>query len=482
MTARFTDGRVPDPGIRRLFAPAGRWQRWLDVEAALALSEAELGVIPSASGAAIAAAATFDRLDIDRVARGIAATSHPLMALVRELSREAGDDHGGWVHWGATSQNITQTGDLLVIRDAHILLLGLLSDVLRAAGDLAERGADMVAPGRTHGQHAVPITFGFKVAAWIDELCRSADRLRQVEPRLFTAMLGGAVGTFASLGDVGPAVQAQVAERLALRSMIVPSRATADAFAEYVCLLAVLAGSVGRIAREIYAMMSTELGEAAESAPTTTVGSSTMPHKKNPQLTDNCIAISAQVRALAPLALEAMLQDHEVSGAYTEMMEDAVEQAAVLSGDLLTRMRMILSGLQLDRKRMRHNLTLTGGLISSEAVMLALGTVIGRQQAHEVVRQAARQVHPGLPFGETLRRDHRVTDHLTAEELDQLLDPLRHVGQSAEIARASAIRAAAVAEEIDTRRRDGAARNGHAAPSVVKARADLADAEVVAPI
>ncbi|MEJ7649863.1 MAG: adenylosuccinate lyase family protein [Nakamurella sp.] len=454
MMTRFTDGRVPDPGIRRLFAPANRWQRWLDVEAALALSESDLGVIPPGAGAVIAEAATFDRIDLDKVARGILATSHPVMALVRELSREAGREYGGWVHWGATSQNITQTGDVLVIRDAHVLLLGVLSDVLRAAGELAERGAEMVAAGRTHGQHAVPITFGFKVAAWIDELCRSADRLRETEPRLFTAMLGGAVGNFASLGDVGPAVQAQVAARLDLLPMAVPMRATADAFAEYVCVLGVLAGTIGRIARDVFAMMSTELAEAAEPTPTATVGSSTMPHKKNPQLTDDCIAISAQVRSLTPLALEAMLQDHEVSGAYTEMMDDALERGCVLTGDLLTRMRMILAGLELDRRRMRHNLELTNGLISSEAVMLALGLVIGRQQAHEVVRQAARQVHPGLSFADTLRRDHRVTDHLTNDELDALLDPLGHIGRSAEIARAAAERAVRVAAEIDRRIRD----------------------------
>lgn len=149
-----------------------------------------------------------------------------------------------------------------------------------------------------------------------------------------------------------------------------------------------------------------------------------------------------------------MLQDHEVSGAYTEMMDDALERGCVLTGDLLTRMRMILAGLELDRRRMRHNLELTNGLISSEAVMLALGLVIGRQQAHEVVRQAARQVHPGLSFADTLRRDHRVTDHLTNDELDALLDPLGHIGRSAEIARAAAERAVRVAAEIDRRIRD----------------------------
>lgn len=363
MGDRFTDGRVPEPGVRELFLLEHRWQRWLDVEAALAAAEADAGIVPVEAAAAIAAAATLERLDVGRIKRGIVATSHPLMALVTELSDVAGPPHGGWVHWGATTQNVTQTGDVLVLHEAHHRFLGLLAHVLTAAGRLAERGADLVAPGRTHGQQAVPITFGFKVAAWIDELGRHAQRLRQVEDRVFTAMLGGAVGNYASLGAAGPAVQAGVATRLRLTPMAVPSRAVNDAAAEYVCVLALLAGTGGKIAGEVYTLMTTEIGEVDEPAPAGTVGSSTMPHKRNPQLADDCITISAQIRALVPLALEGMLHDHEVDGAHTAMMDDAIERACVLTGDLLTRLHVILDGLELHEQRMRANLDLTGGLI-----------------------------------------------------------------------------------------------------------------------
>ena len=238
--------------MRALFARQYRWQCWLDVEAALAAAEAECGVIPVAAAEAIASAARLAGLDVARIQRGIAETSHPLMALVTELAMAAGE-HGGWVHWGATTQNITQTGDVLVLREAHRKILRLLAGVLSAAADLAERTAGMLAAGRTHGQHAVPITFGFKPAGWIDELVRHVTRLRSAEGRVFTAMTGGAVGTFASLGPAGPPVQDAVAARLGLAPMAVPSRAIVDSFAEYVCLLGLLGATGTRIALEVFA-------------------------------------------------------------------------------------------------------------------------------------------------------------------------------------------------------------------------------------
>jgi 3-carboxy-cis,cis-muconate cycloisomerase len=447
-SGRFTDGRVPDTGVRQRFAREHRWQRWLQVEAALAQAEAALGVIPVEAADAITAAADLGRLDAARIQRGILATSHPLMALVRELADASGHPHGGWVHWGATTQNITQTGDILVLRDVHRVLLDLLADVLVDAAILARRGATMVAAGRTHGQHAVPITFGFKVAGWIDELSRSAARLLDAEPRVFLAMTGGAVGNYASLGAVGPLVQDEVATRLGLASMPVPCRASGDGYAEYVCALALIAGTGGRIAAEVYALMSHELGEASEPVPPGTVGSSTMPHKRNPQLADDCVAIGAQLRSVVTLALEGMLSIHEVDGGHTAMLDDALERACVLAGDLLVRLHVILSGLELDEERMRSNLGLTCGLISSESVMLALGGQLGRQAAHDVVSDAARHVDAWHTFADVLRRDPRVSAVLTPSALAELLDPFRHVGQSVEIARAAAHRAELLATEL----------------------------------
>ena len=450
---RFTDGRVPDPGIRRLFTLEHRWQRWLDVEAALAAAQADVGMVPHAAAAAIGAAAQLDRLDVERIHRGIAETSHPLMALIVRLTEATGEPHGGWVHWGVTSQNIMQTGDVLVLREAHAVLLDLFAGVLDAAADLAEGGADIVLAGRTHGQHAVPITFGFKASVWIDELSRHVTRLGHAAEHAFRAMTGGAAGTFAGLGPDGPAVQAGVARRLGLGSMTVPARSIADPFAEYACALGILASTSGRIARDVALLMTTEVGEVAEPQPPATVGSSTMPHKRNPQLSQDVIAITAQIRALVPLALEAMMQDHEGDGAGTAVMDDVLARACVLSGDALTRLVVILDGLELDTDRMRRNLELTDGLISSEAVMLALGRMIGRQHAHDVVSEAARAAtSDGRRFVDALAADERVVAHLDATAIATLLDTAEHTGRSGQIAHDGAARARTLAAQL---RRDG---------------------------
>src|SRR5438477_4502274 len=209
-----TAARDADPGIRALYKQENRWHAWLDVEVALARAQAELGIIPKEAAEAIARSAQFDRLDRKRIDEGFARTGHTIVPLVWELARVVGEPHGGWVHWGATTQNITQTGDLLVLRQAHHIFLKLIADALLAAADLAERGADMPIPGRTHGQHAVPATFGYKPAVWIDELIRHVERFRQAAPRIFVAMLGGGAGTFASLGKDGPAVQAGMGRQI----------------------------------------------------------------------------------------------------------------------------------------------------------------------------------------------------------------------------------------------------------------------------
>src|SRR3984885_12587657 len=257
-----TAARVSDPGIRALYRLENRWQAWLDVEVALARSQAELGIIPNEAAEAISRAARLDLLDRARIDEGFARTGHTIVPLVWELGRVVGEPHGGWVHWGATTQNITQTGDLLVLRQAHGIFLRLINEALSAMADLAERGADMVLPGRTHGQHAVPATFGYKVAVWVDELIRHVERLKQAAPRIFVAMLGGGAGTFASLGEMGPKVQAAIGRQLGFGSMTVPSRVILDHLAENICLLGMLAASCGRIGREIYTLMKTEFGEA----------------------------------------------------------------------------------------------------------------------------------------------------------------------------------------------------------------------------
>lgn len=445
---RFTDGRVPDPGIAALFSRESRLEALLRVEAALAQAEAELGIIPSHAGDAIAGAARLDRLDLDRLDRETAAQSHPLTPLVDELARAAGDC-GEWVHWGATTQNITQTADLLLLREAHGRILGLLGDLLRALSKLADDSAHAPMPGRTHSQHAVPITLGFKVAVWIDEFTSHVDRLQRLEDRAFRLLLGGAVGTLASFGGQGRALEAAVARRLALRTMPVPSRATNDGMVELVSALGLLAGTAGKVAKDVYSMMQPEFGEAFEPIPAGTVGSSTMPHKRNPQLTLDVMTASSQLRGLVAPALESMLHDHEANGAMTGLLEDSVTRSCVLAGDVLARLVVIASGLEFDPDRMRANLRLSDGLIGSEPLMLELGTKIGRQRAHEIVYDVAQAAAvTGRDFAELLASDPTVSAHFTRAEIGRILDPESYLGESAEIASAMAQHAREVADRL----------------------------------
>src|SRR5213082_3955513 len=444
-----TSLRIEDPGVRALFTEAARFQSWLDVEAALAQAQAELGIIPAAAAREIVAKAHLKYLDLAAVRAGLAKTGHPLVPLVWELDRACEGDAGGYVHWGATTQNVTQTGQLLQVRRAHDIFLRQLATILTTLADIAERTKDALLPGRTHGQHAVPATFGFKVAVWIDELCRHVERLSGCEGRVFVAMLGGGAGTLASLGELGLATQEKMALRLGMRAMPMPARTIGDHQAEYVLLLGMLAATSSKVGREIYTLMKQEFGEVEEPVPPGTVGSSTMPQKRNPKLSQDIIAAAAEVRSCVPVALEAMQTEHEADRTTSVMMDAAEARAAIATGDMLSRLVEVLRGLRLDPERMRKNLDLGGGLIMAEAVMLNLGQTIGRQHAHDVVYDAAQAAFvEAKSFGALLAADPRVTAHLSPQQIEALLDPAGYTGLCAEMARDAAARARTFAGEI----------------------------------
>ncbi len=268
--------------------------------------------MPAAAAAAIVASARLELLDPHRLAAEQTRTGHVMVPIIGELSRVVGAEHGGWVHWGATTQNIQQTGDVLGIRAAHDVITARLVNVLFELAELAQRHAGTVMAGRTHTQQAVPITFGYKVAAWADAMLRHLQRLDELPSRLFIAMAGGAAGTFAAMGAAGPEVQDALARRLGLISMPVASRSIADPFAELVCVLALLSTASSTIAEEIGRLAAVEFGELAETLPEGDVGSSTMPQKRNSKLCGEIVTIGAQIRSLVPLALEAVIQSHEV--------------------------------------------------------------------------------------------------------------------------------------------------------------------------
>ncbi|MEC8775840.1 MAG: lyase family protein, partial [Pseudomonadota bacterium] len=334
-----TSFRVPDPGIAALFEQDARWQAWLDVEAALAKAEAELGMIPEAAAEEIVKKCDLSLFDRNRLTEGFTRTGHTLVPLVWELSRLCDGDAGNYVHWGATTQNITQTGDLLQLRKAHRIYLNQLSQIFTALAKLADKSKDMALPGRTHGQHAVPATYGLKVAIWIDEFARHTERLRQCEPRVFQALLGGAAGTVASFGDEGLDVQARLAAHLDMPAMQVPARSIMDHLVEHVMLLGLLAATCGKFGYEIYTGMKQEFGEVEEPISPGTVGSSTMPQKRNPHLSQDVMAYAAQIRTMVPLAMESVMTEHEANRQTSLMMRYAEREVCTLMGDTLERVR-----------------------------------------------------------------------------------------------------------------------------------------------
>ena len=421
--------RMEDAGIRELFSEGQRLQSWLDVEAALAQAQAELDVIPTGAAEEITRKAKLEYMDRDAINEGLARTGHGLVPLIGELDRVCDGDAGGYVHWGATTQNITQTGKLMQLRKAHGIYLSQLGRILELLADLAERTRDYALPGRTHGQHAVPATFGLKVAVWIDELIRHVERLRACEGRVFVAMLGGGAGTLGSLGEIGLDIQDLMAEKLDMQPMPMPSRTTSDHLCEYVALLGMLSATCSKIGREVYTGMKQEFGEMEEPVPPGTVGSSTMPQKRNPKISQDIVATAAQVRALVPLALESMMTEHEADRTTSVMMDRALTQSAIIVGDMLQYMIELFSGIQVFPERMRQNLDLSGGLIMSEALMLELGRRIGRQRAHDAIYDAAQaSVVERRSFTEALADEADVRENLDDAQIEALLDPTRYVG------------------------------------------------------
>ena len=445
--------RLADPGLRALFTRDARWQAWLDVEVALAQAEAEIEMIPAEAATEIALKAKVELLDPERITEGLRVTGHGLVPLIWDLDRICEGDAGGYVHWGATTQNITQTGTILLVREAHAIILKLIGTLLERLADLAERTKDYALPGRTHGQHAVPSTFGAKVAVWIDEICRHVERLHQAQPRVFVAMLGGGVGTGASFDGHGPQLQARMGELLGLGSMPVPGRTIVDHLVEYVILLAMVDTTCGRAAREIRELMKEEFGEVEEPVPPGSVGSSTMPQKRNPKLCQDIMADETHVRSLVPLAMEAMLSDHEADGSRAVMLGRALVPAIEMTGDILARMIELFEDLRVFPERMRQNLDLSGGLIMSESLMLTLGVELGRQRAHDAVYEAAQEAAvSGESFADLLAARPEVQGYLDRGRIAALLDPVAYTGDSALQATEQAAHAREVAATLPAAR------------------------------
>jgi len=405
--------------------------RMLDVEVALAIAEARLGIVPQAAATAIAAAADVDRLDLEELARATANTGYPVVGLVRQLSALAGPEGGKWTHWGATTQDIMDTATVLQMRQGLALIRMDLVQLNTALASMAMRHRDTVMAGRTHLQHALPVTFGYKVAVWLSPLISMVERLDQLRPRVEKVQFGGAAGTLASLGDRGLEVQRELASELGLAVGDIPWHVARDGFCEVTNFLGLLCGALSKIATDVMLMMQTEVAEVAEAHQAGRGGSSTMPQKRNPISCEYVLAQSRGVHALVPQMLAAMAQDLERGTGPWQAEALAIGQAFNLTHGALLCARNIADGLVVDPARMARNLASTGGLIAAEQVMMGLAPSLGRGEAHHIVNHACNvALEHGMPLAEALLADPQISARMRPEEVRALCAPENYLGQA----------------------------------------------------
>ncbi|MCY4450820.1 MAG: adenylosuccinate lyase [Immundisolibacterales bacterium] len=433
-TSHITDSRLfgttfGSAQIASVFSDRNRVQKWFDIEAALALTQGELGIIPSAAAQEIARKADATLVDLDAIGREISSTTHPLVPAIRALADLCEGDAGEYVHYGATTQDVMDTGMVLMVREAWPILLGDLHAVREKLAATARAHRDTLMVGRTHGQQALPVTFGYKLAVWVDEIDRHLERCTEAEPRIFVGNITGAVGTMASFGPHGIEMQRRALARLGLGTPRICWHSARDRVAETAWLLVQVAGTFGKMANEVYNLQRTEIDEVHEPFHMGKVGSSTMPHKRNPASAELAVALWRLIRGLVVPLTDALFQEHERDASALRVELAAVPELAVYCGALFARMRAVVENLEPLAERMRGNANRLGGLLLSERVMLALGGKVGKQTAHEIVYEVAMAAQTkGTDFRAELAADHRVAAHLDREAVSDLLDPEGYLG------------------------------------------------------
>ncbi|RBJ84849.1 3-carboxy-cis,cis-muconate cycloisomerase [Pseudomonas sp. MWU12-2534b] len=420
--------------MRGVFCDQGRVQAMLDFEAALARAEARIGLIPQRAVAPIEAACRAQFYDFQALGEAIATAGNSAIPLVKALGKQIaqGDAEAErYVHLGATSQDVMDSGLVLQLRRAMQLLeqdLHRLGDLLAAQ---AQRYADTPLAGRTWLQHATPVTLGMKIAGWLGAVTRSRERLQQLKPRLLVLQFGGASGTLAALGEQALPIARALAEELQLRLPEQPWHTQRDRLVEFASVLGLLAGSLGKLGRDISLLMQTEAAEVFEPSAPGKGGSSTMPHKRNPVGAAVLISAATRVPGLLATMFAAMPQEHERSlGLWHAEWETLPEICCLVSGALQQAL-LVAEGLQVDSARMARNLDLTQGLVLAEAVSIELAQRLGRETAHHLLEQCCkRAVAEQRHLREVLADDARVSAELSAPELDRLMDPAHYLGQA----------------------------------------------------
>lgn len=418
--------------MRDLFSDHTRIQRMLDFEAALARAQTRVGVIPAAAANAIAKNCAASQIDFVALARNAELAGNVAIPLVKQLTAlvaENDAEAAKFVHWGATSQDAIDTGLVLQLRDALRSIDHGLADLSRALVAQIKQHRATLMVGRTLLQHALPITFGLKVAGWLDAVTRHRERIKELRPRILVLQFGGAVGTLAALGSRGNAIDAALAQELDLALPAMPWHGQRDRVVEVATVLGLVVGTLGKIARDVALCMQTDVGELAEPTAPGRGGSSTMPHKHNP--IGCAVAMSAAIRVpgLVSTMLAAMPQEHERGLGGWQAEWETLPEIFKLASGALNHMTTVMAGLEINVKRMRTNLDQTNGLIMAEAVAMALSAHLGKLEAHRIVEHACNKaMQESRHLREVLADEPLIQTRISAPELEKLLNPANYLG------------------------------------------------------
>jgi 3-carboxy-cis,cis-muconate cycloisomerase len=421
------------PAMREVFSDLSLVTRYAEVEIALAKAEARCGVIPAQAAEEIAKRTNVAAFDFDLLRSETDIVGYPILPLVHQIAKQCGDA-GRYVHWGATTQDIMDTAVVLQVRAGLEIIERDVAELRDILAGLAKRYRDTPMAGRTHLQQALPVTFGYKCAIWLAMFDRHAERLTQLKPRVLVGQFAGAAGTLASLGDKGFEVQQALCEELGLGVPVSTWHVARDGLAEVMNFLALVTGSLGKVALDVMMMASTEFGEVYEPFVKGRGASSTMPQKRNPISSELMLAAAKGVRQHAGLMLDAMVQDFERATGPWHAEWMAIPESFVLTAGSLHQAKFALGGLIVDEKKMAENLDISRGLIVAEAVMMGLAPDLGRQEAHDVVYDACRVANEkGMTLADALSADSRISARIDRATIERLTSPRNYLGLAPEM-------------------------------------------------
>lgn len=441
--------KLDDRGIKELLSEKSKVEAWLKIESLLAYAQGELGFIPKDAASNIIQNCKLENIDFEEMAKIKAKVGHGFVPFLKLLVKACSEEGGKYVHYGVTTQNIQQTSQLYLLREISQVIKDFIADCLTNLATLAATHATSVMPGRTHGKHAIPITFGYKVSVWISELLTSLERMEDSEKRIFQVMMGGAVGSFNAMGSVGRDIQAFVAKELHMESMDVPSRNMCMQKEEFISNLAMLCSTFHKMAEEIYYTGLEEFKEVSEGFTPGTIGSSTMPQKINPKLSKGIIANSQKLYSLVPLGFYASVRMFEGDSSSYMLFDGMLEEAVELCAEVIKRAEELTRTLQVHTERMLANANINNGLDNSEYIMMKVADKIGKDQAHELMYQKAMETElEGKDYVSVVQHDPTISAMFTKEEIVTMLDPQNYIGLCATIAKEMAEKADAKAKEV----------------------------------